>query len=232
MPLTRSLATSQAWRNMRTQPVLGTVGLRIHSIVQQQPGIHFRELGRAASLTSTGQLRHHLDRLARRGAVSEVSDGRYRRYFPANQAADLQPHLARLSRPLPRRIVRLLLASPMSRTSLRRTLACADSTLGYHLARMLQQGDVQHVRDRDGPAYALVDPERVRRILVAQEGVNPLTTSNPAPVGTVEPFVLPATMPNPMPTALPATPLAAPASAIDMPMDLPGLIEALSSGTA
>ncbi|MCA1819364.1 MAG: winged helix-turn-helix transcriptional regulator [Thermoplasmatota archaeon] len=158
---------------MRTQTLVGAVGLRIHSIVQQNPGIHFRGLCRAASLTSTGQLRHHLDRLARRGIVSEVADGRYRRYFPASHASDLQPQLARLSRPLPRRIVRLLTTGPQSRTAMRRALACPDSTLGYHLHRMLAQGDLVQQREVRGCSYALADPERVRRILAAQESALP-----------------------------------------------------------
>lgn len=182
------------------------VSLRIQAIVQENPGIHFRALGRAAALNSTGQLRHHLDRLARRGAVSEVADGRYRRYFPATHAADLQPHLARLSRPVPRRIATHLLSGPMSRTALRRSLECADSTLGYHLQRMKQQGDVQHVRDMRGPAYALVDPERVRRILRAQESVQPRPLRPFSDLGIemdeqAMPFVLPAPSPAAPPLA-------------------------------
>ena len=95
-----SSQTLSDWTPRAQVPTEGSVALRIHSIVQEQPGIHFRALGRAAALHSTGQLRHHLDRLTRRHLISEVADGRYRRYFPASHALDLQPQLARLSRAL------------------------------------------------------------------------------------------------------------------------------------
>lgn len=156
-------------RNSRPPRGQGEVASRIHALVRQNPGLHFRELGRLAGLRSTGQLRHHLDSLTRRRLVLEIADGRFRRYFPAGQPAEIQPHLARLARPLPRRIVSILLSTPLGRTGLRRQLACADSTLGYHLQRLLHAGDVEQVHDGRGTRYALVDPERIRRILQAQE---------------------------------------------------------------
>ena len=152
-------------------PPLSSVGLSIWRIVKEQPGIHFRGLGRAANLSSVGQLRHHLDRLARRGILLEVEDGRYKRFFVAgDHHPDLRPGLARFARRVPRLIGTLLLARPMNRAELRRTLGCADSTLGYHLTRMLLLGDLVRTRTRNRTEYALADPEFVRKVLVMQPG--------------------------------------------------------------
>src|SRR6185436_6168269 len=64
---------------------------------------------------------------------------------------------ARLSRPVPNLIARLLADRPMSRTELRRRLGCADSTLGYHLNRLVQVGDIQRRIGPNGHEYALSD---------------------------------------------------------------------------
>lgn len=150
---------------------VGEIGRVIFAIVQEQPGIHFRGLARAANLTSAGQLRHHLDRLERHGLVVELEDGRYKRFFAAgDHEPELRPGLARFSRMVPRRIGKLLLAGPMNRTELRRSLGCADSTLGYHLNRMLRSGDLQKQRTPTGCNYALADEAFVRRLLQQPDG--------------------------------------------------------------
>lgn len=139
-------------------------------IVREKPGIHFRGLARAADITSMGQLRHHVDRLRQGGKIVEVEDGRYKRYFAAGtHPPQVRRTLARFSRPVPHRIGKLLLWRPMSRAELRRTLGCADSTLGYHLARMSLHGDLVKTGMSNRCRYSLADPESVRAALLLQE---------------------------------------------------------------
>ncbi|MHB8633736.1 MAG: winged helix-turn-helix transcriptional regulator [Thermoplasmatota archaeon] len=151
-------------------PSLSPVGPSLRRIVAEQPGIHFRGLARAANVVSTGQLRHHLDRLRREGVLIEVADGRYRRYFVSgDQKPALRPGLAHFARAVPRRIARLLLVHPLNRTELRRSLGCADSTLGYHLRRMLSLGDVQKTPGPNCCHYSLTDCDMVRQVLEIQD---------------------------------------------------------------
>lgn len=144
---------------------MSEAGLRICRVVSEQPGIHFRGLARAATLPA-GQLRHHLDRLVRRGILVELEDGGYKRFFLAGKHDPrLRPALALFARRVPRRIGSLLLLRPMTRTELRRHLGCGDSTLGFHLARMVQAAVVTKQRDRSGCRYALAEPELARQAL-------------------------------------------------------------------
>jgi DNA-binding transcriptional ArsR family regulator len=150
-------------------PRMSEVGRTIFKIVKEQPGIHFRGLGRAANLTSAGQLRHHLDRLERQGLLVELEDGRYKRFFVAgDHDRTLRPGLARFARSVPRKIGKLLLVHPMNRTELRRSLGCADSTLGYHLKRMMEQGDLEKNRGRNCCQYSLTNAELVQKVLMLQ----------------------------------------------------------------
>lgn len=153
----------------RQAQAVSEVNLCIRRTVKANPGIHFRGLGRAAGVTSAGQLRHHLDHLERQGILVELEDGRYKRFFVAgDQDPKLRPEMARFTRAVPRRIAKLLLVSPMNRSQLRRSLGCADSTLGYHLSRMVTLGDLARERGRSTCIYSLTSGETVRQVLLQQ----------------------------------------------------------------
>lgn len=200
------------------------VGLQLYQIIKDHPGVHFRGLGRAAGLTSAGQLRHHLDRLVRRGLIVEVKDGRFSRYFATgDHEPRLRPELARFARPLPRQIGKLLLQSPLGRTELRRRLGCADSTLGYHLNRLVAAGDLERRPGRNGGQYCLSDTEGVRRaLLMLQEGEKePLPSGRPPEAAAPAPGLL-ASVPlgpsnNGTAAAQPPTAPAAPAQPAPLP---------------
>lgn len=188
-------ATWTPWRQF-DEPRLQGVALRLLNIIQEHPGVHFRGLGRAAGLTSAGQLRHHVDRLVRCGAIAEVKDGRFSRYF-ANGEHDARnrDHLARLARPLPMQIAALLLSRPMTRTELRRRLGCADSTLGYHLNRMVRCGDLDR-RPARGP-YALADPVNARHLVAYLQGPRNDRPERPPATRPVHPIAQPGAAPGP-----------------------------------
>lgn len=146
---------------------------RIHSIVRERPAIHFRGLKRAADVSSNGQLRHHIDQLERENVLIELEDGGYTRFFITGQhTPEVRDGLARFARRVPRIIARLLLDGSMIRTELRQALGCADSTLGYHLNRMLEQGDIQRDRTGGRSLYSLTDPDFVRRVLAEFEDID------------------------------------------------------------
>lgn len=155
----------------RTEQSMSDVAHTLHEIIKESPGIHFRSLGRQAGLSSVGQLRHHLDSLRRQGAIIEVEDGRFKRFFAAGEHDPrLRDGLARFARRVPRRIAKLLLSRTMNRTEIRRSLNCADSTLGYHLNRMVELGDLKRTRGRNCCIYSLTDPEFVRTLLQHHPG--------------------------------------------------------------
>lgn len=145
------------------------VAQNLVAIIHENPGIHFRELERAAKLASTGQLRHHVDRLQRSGKIVEAQDGGFHRFFIAgDHDRRLRQRMIRFSRPLAQRLARVLLVRPMTRSEIRRTLSCAESTLGYYLCRMEEAGDIQREVSTSGHVYSLVDPDAVREVLKAQ----------------------------------------------------------------
>jgi hypothetical protein len=235
------LGTPHQWlraERARRPGVLPThgVGANLLRIVREQPGIHFRALGRQAGLTSSGQLRHHLDRLADLGAIAEVKDGRFSRFFAGGEE---DPHQrarqARLSRPVPNLIARLLADRPMSRTELRRRLGCADSTLGYHLNRLVQVGDIQRRIGPGGHEYVLSDPTVTPPDLPWR---TPPAHQPPAPEATPAQGLVPAMAPAasnglaPLAPHAPAPQAAAPHAASPHPIPAPAPLPAAPSGPA
>lgn len=164
---------------------VGKARTAVHGAIRDNPGIHFRALSREAGLTSTGQLRHHIDALLRAGKIEEIAEGRYRRYFAqAAYTPRVRDAIARFARSMSFQIGQLLLEGPLTRTQLRRTLGCADSTLGYHLDRMIRYGDLIKERRNDGCVYALPPDPEIRLALTElanQEGVS----AAPAAVASV-----------------------------------------------
>lgn len=150
----------------------------LEKAVRENPGIHFRALARVASVRSSGALRTQLDHLLVEGRIMEVPDGRFKRFFVvgAHDPA-LGTTIARFSREVPHTIGRLLLQQPLNRTQLRRLVGCADSTLGYHLTRMVQMGDVERTGSRTGGHYRVRDEQRIRSTLL-QMALDPAQPTN------------------------------------------------------
>lgn len=168
------------------KPVANQTAQILLDTIQAQPGLHFRGVLRRAGLSSAGQLRHHIDRLMRAGHIVEVEDGGFRRYFPAGvYDRRLREEMLQFSRPIPRRVARLLLRGSMPRTEIRRALQCPDSTLGYYLARLRDKGILEREALEPYQYYSLKDPQQVQRILEAQpegaaRGGEDLITAAPA----------------------------------------------------
>ncbi len=182
------------------------VGESLLRLIQARPGIHFRALGRAANIPSAGQLRYHLDRLRKVGLVVEAHDGKFTRFMLVDQnPARIRPAIVHLARPAAARIGRMLLHGPMRRVELRRRLGLADSTLSYHMGRLIAAGCVEKRGRSGGCEYTLVDPVLVREALAIRTGS--LETGRPTQFGAPASLAPPAE-PSPMPT----TPVPAPDS--------------------
>ena len=81
----------------------------IFHFIKKNPGTHLRELQRRLSVSSMGNLEHHMGTLKRLDLVVEKSEGGYKRYYPVHGAVANKELLAFLRQKVPRRIVILIL---------------------------------------------------------------------------------------------------------------------------
>ena len=137
----------------------------IYAAVDETPGIHFRALLDRLEYAQ-GTVQYHLRALADEGLVDVSEDGQYTRYYPADEfdAAD-QAVMNALRRTYSRRIIAHLLADgPLSTSELSERIEKAPSTVSWHLSKLHEAGLVEKDRDGRSVNYALVDPDRARRL--------------------------------------------------------------------
>ena len=140
---------------------------RLYRRIVDSPGLHLRELQRGSGM-AMGALEYHLAALEKAGLVTVRQDAN-KRFFPAEMDARDKPVLAFLRQELPRRVLAHALSEAAStKAGLVAALDVPMSTLNHHLRKLVEVGLLVDVRDSREAAYAVADPERVLRLLVAQ----------------------------------------------------------------
>lgn len=144
---------------------------RIHELVQDEPGIHFRELRRRLD-TGAGLLEHHLEKLERAALVTEVREDGYRGYFvPGEVDREVMEVAGRLRSETAGELVQQVRERPdASIRELAEAAGVSRSTAGYHVRRLADDGVLEKETDGRGVAVRLTDlGERALRDLAVDE---------------------------------------------------------------
>ncbi|SEQ92834.1 winged helix-turn-helix transcriptional regulator [Natrinema salaciae] len=135
----------------------------IYQHVRDNPGSHFRAL--LADLEyAQGTLQYHLRQLEAQGSLERSDDGKYTRYYPAEEfdAVD-QAVMNALRREYARRIVaHLAVEGALSTADLSDRLGRSPSTVSWHLSKLEDADLVTKERQGRSVDYELRDPERVQ----------------------------------------------------------------------
>ncbi|MBW3582279.1 MAG: helix-turn-helix domain-containing protein [Euryarchaeota archaeon] len=148
---------------------------RVYRYVERYPGLHLAEVARGTGL-GTNHAKYHLGYLERHGLVTGRTEEGYRRFWP-KEASELGPVdripsgdkkvLALLRRPVPLRIVLSLLErDEASQVSLLADVDVAQSTLSYHLKRLVEAGVLEVDKRGRERVFRLVEHDRLLALLV------------------------------------------------------------------
>ncbi|QCC61700.1 metalloregulator ArsR/SmtB family transcription factor [Natrinema thermotolerans] len=135
----------------------------IYQHVRDNPGIHFRALLVALEYAQ-GTLQYHLRRLETQGLLEKSDDGKYTRYYPAEEFDEEdQAVMNALRREYARRIIaHLAVEGALSTADLSDRLERSPSTVSWHLSKLEDADLVTKERKGRSVEYALCDPERVQ----------------------------------------------------------------------
>lgn len=134
---------------------------RIHGLVQQHPGLHFRDLVSRLDLAQ-GTVQYHLGVLVREGLLTVSEDRGFTRYYAGGRVRpEDRPILDALRRQYARCIVAHLVEKDLSTQELSTLLGKAPSTVSWHLARLTEAGVVEKERQGQTVLYRLARPGRV-----------------------------------------------------------------------
>jgi DNA-binding transcriptional ArsR family regulator len=129
---------------------ISAIRAAICELVQQDPGIHFRQIQRSLDL-SPGQTAHHLRKLVREGLLTERRLAGHAHYFPAGAAAPGRAAHAAVRHPARLAVARALLdEGARTLRELSERTGYAPSTLHHHLRILGDAGGL--VREGERPA--------------------------------------------------------------------------------
>lgn len=118
--------------------------------ITANPGIGFRELARKSGVT-TGALRYHLDRLFRKGAISQAGSKEGIAIFPGRRVfGSLEQKVAKNLRSATRNLIlkRLREEEACTRSNLAVQAGISASAISWHMKKLTEDGIV--IREKEG----------------------------------------------------------------------------------
>ncbi len=144
---------------------------RIYECIEQNPGIHFREIQRRTN-TAIGSLDYHLHYLHRHGLIKIEKDRKYVRYFSLTKTwtDEEREVLSLLRQEKIRRILVYVLqkknANPQDISS---ALGIQSSTLSWYLKNLSAKGVIRYAKRGRHRFYAVSNPESIMQYLIAHK---------------------------------------------------------------
>lgn len=148
---------------------------RIFEHVQRFPGLHLREVARAAGL-EMNHVKYHLQYMEKHGLISSRRDEGFWRFYPREEGSigwrdqlpvEAKRMLALLRRPVPLHIALVLLdQGALNQTQLQQLVGLSASTLHYHLNRAEREGLLVSERQGRERVFRLADPHETAQLLV------------------------------------------------------------------
>jgi len=139
---------------------------KIYSQIVQSPGLHFREIQRRTDI-ATGALQYHLDYLKKKNFIFEKKEGKFSRFYCAQDKGQVNSSLMNLLRQdQVRKIAIVLLQKRMlSFVSLKKMTGMTSSTAAFHLQKLVDAGVVELKKSRGKEFYSIKNKEPLLEVL-------------------------------------------------------------------
>ena len=134
-------------------------GSQIQQIIEQNPGIQFREIMRSSGLKN-GVLSHYLGKLEKNGVVKVIREPRQARFYPPQITEDESIAIKALRKQTPRDLLLALIKDDgLEFSQLVREVKKSPSTVSLYLSQLVEDGLVEirlvqlkkryHIKARD-----------------------------------------------------------------------------------
>jgi len=140
---------------------------RIFNLIEQNPGLHFREIQRRTNL-AVGSLQYHLDYLVKKNLIKIEKRGKFTRYYTSGgpQLGESQATMSLLRQESLRKIVIFLLTNRrVNNTKIADALGLSPSTVSWHLEKLTTAGIIEKKRKGRKIFYKLVNPDEAANLL-------------------------------------------------------------------
>jgi predicted transcriptional regulator len=140
---------------------------KIYDIIEENPGIHLRELQRVLDTPLT-TLEYHLSYMVRRKIIHAETDLHFKRYYAKPLEKEDKKVIAVLRQKRLREIVLLVLANEKAKYQfLSEYLGLPNSTLSFYLKYLSDKGILAKEKVGYETLYTVKDEDRVAKVLIA-----------------------------------------------------------------
>ena len=140
---------------------------RIYNLIEQNPGLHFREVQRRTGL-AVGSLQYHLDYLNKKHLIRIEKRGKFTRYYSVqgHQLGDAQLTMSLLRQESLRKIMIFLLTKRRANnTRIAEALGLSPSTISWHLDKLVEAGLLEKKRKGRKIFYKIINPDQAANLL-------------------------------------------------------------------
>lgn len=148
---------------------------RIYDVINESPGLHFREVQRRTNL-AVGSLQYHLDYLQKHHILKTQAEGKFVRYYTVRGPQVNEPHdvnqqgqktMAFLRHESTRKIILFLLKETKANNErIAGELQLSPSTISWHLDKLVENGIITRERQGRKTFFAIVNPAQAKQLLV------------------------------------------------------------------
>ncbi|VVC00073.1 Winged helix-turn-helix DNA-binding protein [uncultured archaeon] len=139
---------------------------RIYGTIQQNPGLHFREIQRRVGI-ATGALQYHLEYLVKKHLVRPEKDAKFLRYYLIREEFKETGLMGLLRQESMRKIIVFLMQRRFANnTTISSAIALSPSTTSWHLEKLADSQIVDRKKRGRKTYYSLIDKDKVASLLV------------------------------------------------------------------
>jgi predicted transcriptional regulator len=140
---------------------------KIYDVIEENPGIHLRELQRVLETPLT-TLEYHLSYLGRRKIIYSENDLHFKRYYAKPLEKEDKKVIVALRQKRLREIVLLVLSKEKAKYQfLCEYLKLPNSTLSFYLKYLVDNGILSKEKVGYETLYTVRDEDRVAKVLIA-----------------------------------------------------------------
>ncbi len=140
---------------------------RLYRIIEESPGLHFRELQRRSKI-AVGSLQYHLDFLGKKSFISSVKEGKFVRYYAmkTQRIVENKELMNTLRQQQPRHILLFLMQRRFATNdTISKAIDLSPSTVSTYLKKMVELEILERRKNRAKTAFFIKDKEKIAAIL-------------------------------------------------------------------
>lgn len=139
---------------------------RIYVTIQQNPGLHFREIQRRVGI-ATGALQYHLDYLVKKHLVRAEQDAKFLRYYLIREEFTETTLMNLLRQESMRKIIVFLMQRRFANNAtISGMVGLSPSTTSWHIEKLFEAGLIDKKKRGRKIYYNVKDKDRIANLLV------------------------------------------------------------------